>query len=163
MRRSHIVTLMIMIVAVPAAAASSYFTTSARPCFITGSAGYELSGGASANFTVRIDNSAANPALRLQLVDDPAQADFVLVDDGVTADACKSAITVSSIRLDPAAAKPDITVTLAQADMATPPADYKIYVSSAHYAAQDAAALFAVIWQNARKTGLASRHYAEGR
>ena len=39
-------------------------------------------------------------------------------------------------------------------------ADYKIYVRSANYTEQDAAALFAVIWQNSHKTG-ARREFAE--
>jgi hypothetical protein len=113
--------------------------------------------GASANFTVRIDNTAASPSLRMQLVDDPATADFVLVDDGDAAAACKAAGAIKSIRIDPAAANADLTVALSQQ-----PADYRIYVRSAHFTAQDAAALFAVIWQNARKTGsgreFAARH-----
>lgn len=144
---------MVLIVAVPAATAGSFFGSSAKtsntkPCFIAGNVGYELSGSASANTIVRIDNAAASPNLRLQLVDDPAAADFVLVDDGDAADACKAATAVKSIRIDPAAANADLTVTLSRTA-----ADYKIYVRSANYTEQDAAALFAVIWQNARKTG----------
>ncbi len=82
MKRTHIVALMILIVAVPAAARSSFFKPSAKPCFVAGNAGYQLSGSTSANYTVRIDNTAPAPSLRMQLVDDPAAADFVLVDDG---------------------------------------------------------------------------------
>lgn len=154
---------MALIIAVPAAIAGSFFTSNAKPidgkpCFITGNAGYQLSAGTSANFTVRIDNAAPNQSLRMQLVDDPSAADFVLVDDGDSGDACNTATAVSSIRLDPAAAKPDLTVTLSRTA-----ADYKIYVRSASYTEQDAAALFAVIWQTARKTGAkaANREFAE--
>lgn len=148
MRRTQIVTLMALIVAVPAATAGSFFSSNAKPCFVAGNAGYELSGAKSATHTVRIDNTAANPSLRMQLVDDPAAADFVLVDDGDAANACKSVATIESIRIDPAAAKPALTVSLSR-----DPADYKIYVKSAHYSEQDAAALFAVIWQNANTSG----------
>jgi hypothetical protein len=156
MTRTHIVSLLALIVAIPATA-GSFFSSSARPCFVADTTGYEISAGASANFTVRIDNTAASPSLRMQLVDDPATADFVLVDDGDAAAACKAAGAIKSIRIDPAAANADLTVALSQQ-----PADYRIYVRSAHFTAQDAAALFAVIWQNARKTGsgreFAARH-----
>lgn len=160
MTRIHIVSLMVLSIAVPAATAGSYLgssamTSNSKPCFIAGNAGYELSGSAAANTTVRIDNAAANPNLRLQLVDDPAAADFVLVDDGDAADACQAATAIKSIRIDPTAANADLTVTLSRTA-----ADYKIYVRSANYTEQDAAALFAVIWQSSRKTG-ARREFAE--
>jgi hypothetical protein len=161
MKRTHIVSLMALVVAVPAATAGSFFSSSAKPCFVAGNAGYELSGSAKADYTVRIDNTAPNPSLRMQLVDDPAAADFVLVDDGDAAETCKATSTVNSIRVDPAAAHPDLTVALSRTE-----ANYKIYVRSANYTEQDAAALFAVIWQNTRKTGQIShpgRAFAETR
>jgi hypothetical protein len=168
MTRTHIASLLVLIVAVPAAIAGSFFASSAKtsyfktssfttsyfktsnvkPCFIAGAAAYQISGSASANTTVRIDNTAANPSLRMQLVDDPAAADFVLVDDNDSGDACKNATAINSIRVDPAALAADLTVALSQA-----PADYKIYVRSANFSEQDAAALFAVIWKDSAKTG----------
>ena len=148
MRRIHIAALLALVVAVPAATASSFFATKDKLCFIAGRTGYELTGSATATTTVRIDNAAQRPDLRLQVVGDPAAADFVLIDDGNTADSCKQASAVTSIRLDPAAAHADLTVTLSHAA-----ADYTIYVRSANYSEQDAAALFSVIWQEARKTG----------
>ncbi len=99
-----------------------------------------------ANITVRIDNAAARPNLRMQIVDDPAAADFVLIDDGDTGDACQGA--VETIRLDNKAGNPDLTVALSRAA-----AGYKIYVRSARFSAQDAAALFAVMWRDARGAG----------
>jgi hypothetical protein len=156
MTRTHIISLLILIVAVPAATAGSFFGSgSSKPCFISGNAGYELSGSPTAKYTVRFDNAAANPNVRMQLVDDPAAADFVMVDDGAEANACKAASAVNSIRIDPTAAKPDLTVLLSRAE-----ADYKIYVRSSSYTEQDAAAVFAVILQNAAKTGPA-REFAE--
>ncbi len=157
MTRTHIVSLMALIVVIPAATAGSFFSSSAKPCFIAGSAGYEISAGAQANYPVRIDNTAASPSLRMQIVDDSATADFVLVDDGDAIEACKAASAIKSIRLDPAAAKADLTVALSRTE-----ADYKIYVRSANFTEQEAAALFAVIWQDARKAGsgreFAARH-----
>jgi hypothetical protein len=155
MRRAHIVSLIALIVAVPAAAAAaSYFgangksSSNTKPCFIAGTAGYELSDAKSARHVIRIDNAAATPSLRMQLVDNPAQADFVLVDDADTVGTCKGAASIERIRLDPAAARPELTVALSRA-----PADYKIFVHSAYYSDEDAAALFAVMWHKAETTG----------
>jgi hypothetical protein len=97
---------------------------------------------------VRVDNTAAHPLMRMQVVDSPAAADFVLVDDSDSGSSCKNVSTIETIRVDPTAAKPDMTVTLSRA-----PADYKIYVRSANFTEQDAAALFAVIWRDANTTG----------
>lgn len=149
MRRSHTVALMAFIIAVPAAAAGSLLApSSSKPCFIAGNATYAFSGARSATHIVRIDNKTANPSLRIQLVDDPAQADFVLVDDTDAGRGCTNETVIESIRIDAAAVHPDLTVTLSRAA-----ADHKIYVQSSSYTEQDAAALFAVMWKKARKTG----------
>ncbi len=148
MKRSHIAALLALVLAVPAAAAGSFFSSKAKPCFIVGSDGYRFSDAAAADFTVRIAGAAEKPSLRMQLVDDPATADFVLVDDSATANACSGATAIQSIRIDPAARHADLTVVLSHQL-----ADYKIYVRSAVFSEQDAAALFAVIWQNARLAG----------
>jgi hypothetical protein len=155
MKRTHIFSLMVLVAAIPAAAASSFFAASTKPCFFAGNAGYELTGSATADYTVRIDNAAAAPSLCMQVVDDPAAADFVLVDDGEPGSACEAAAAIKSVRLDPAALAADLTIAVS-----TQPADYKIYVRSANFTEQDAAALFAVIWRTARKTGL-GREFAE--
>jgi hypothetical protein len=146
MKRPHIAALLVLIVAIPAATAGSLFSSSVPPCFIAGASGYRISDSATANFTVRIDNAAAKPDLRLQIVDDSASADFVLVDDSDTVVACIDANNISTIRLDPKAIKADLAVALSRA-----PAAYKIYVRSASFSERDAAALFAVIWNSARK------------
>lgn len=152
MTRTRIAALLVLAAAIPATAASSFFTASEKPCFAAGAASYRISHGAAADITVRIDNAAAQPDLRMQIIDDAAAADFVLVDDGDRA-ACTSA--VRSIRLDSAAAKADLTVSLSRA-----PADYKIYVRSTGFSQQDAAALFAVLWQTARMTAGSGREFA---
>jgi hypothetical protein len=157
MRKTHVVALIALIAAVPAATAGSLLAPpDGKPCFIAGDAGYVLSDAKSdtkseaisATHIVRIDNAAARPSLRMQLVDDAAQADFMLVDDGRADRTCANATTIDSIRLDAKAARPELTVALSRA-----PADLKIYVRSAHYTEQDAAALFAVMWHKANATG----------
>jgi hypothetical protein len=153
MRRAQLITLMALIVAVPAATAGAYFggvskSADDKLCFIAGNAGYRLSDAPSAHHIIRIDNAAAKPALRMQLVDNPAQADFVLIDDDDNASNCNNASKIESIHLDPAAARPELTIALSRA-----PADYKIFVRSAHFTDEAAAALFAVIWHKANATG----------
>jgi len=157
MQRMHIGLMLALVMAVPAAAGGAYFrsgftssgnTTAAKPCFVAGDAGYLLSANAGAAHVVRIDNTAAHPDLRLQLVDNPAAADFVLVDDSDASLACDGVSAVESIRIDAAAARPDLTIALSR-----DPADYKIYLHSDRYTEQDAAALAAVIRQKAGKSG----------
>ncbi len=88
MTRTHIAALVVVAVAVPAAIAGSFSASNDAPCFVAGNTGYRMSDTASANITVRIDNAAAKPDLRVQLTDDAAAADFVLLDDGIAAGAC---------------------------------------------------------------------------
>src|ERR1043165_5511656 len=101
---------LLVLTSVPAAAGPF---SQAKPCFIAGSAGYQISESASAAIIVRIDNAATAPNLRMQLVDDAGAADFVLVDDD-SVDACKGLAVIKNIRLDPAAARADLTVSLSR-------------------------------------------------
>jgi hypothetical protein len=149
MTRTHIASLLVLIVALPAAAVGTFFSSSAKPCFAAGNTAYRISDSASADVTVRIDNAAPAPSLHMQLADDPAAADFVLVDDNDAGNACAGAAAVMSIRIDPQAAKPDLTVSLSRAA-----ADARIYVRSANFSEQEAAALFAVIWQSSAKSAI---------
>jgi hypothetical protein len=155
MTRTRIAALLIVAVAVPAAIASLFSASNDAPCLVAGNTGYRMSDNASANITVRIDNAAAKPDLRVQLTDDAAAADFVLLDDGIAAGACPGGTAIQSVRLDPTAANPDLTVALSRA-----PAAYKIYVRSAGFSQQDGAALFAAIWRNAGKITGSGREFA---
>ncbi len=100
MKRSHVAALLVVVVAVPAAAAGSFFASRSKPCFIAGNVGYRIARTSSADLTVRIDNASAKPDLRMQLVEDSAAADFVLVDDAVSANSCASVAAVKTVRLD---------------------------------------------------------------
>ena len=157
MTRTHIAALLVLAAAIPAATAASFFASSKPndvPCFIAGDTGYRMTKTGAADLTIRIDNAAAAPDLRLQLTDDVAAADFVLVD-GDAGSACTGAAAVQNIRLDAQGGRADLTVALSRA-----PAPYKIYVQSAAYSAQDAAALFAAIWRHGRKTAGSGREFA---
>jgi hypothetical protein len=146
MKGTHSVTLITLVLAVSAAAGSSFFAgQNVDPCFITGSAGYRIADHGPARYTVRIDNAAPHPGLRLQVVDDPGKADFLLIDDNGSAGSCRDAATVNNIRINGGVADADLTVALSRA-----PAEHKIYVRSASFSERDAAALFAVMWRNAQ-------------
>jgi hypothetical protein len=82
--------------------------------------------------------------MRLQLVDSPDTADFVLVDDGEVSE-CAGA-GVRSIRADAPAGKADTTVALSGET-----ADFRIYVNSKAFSREQAAALFSVLWQQPRR------------
>lgn len=153
MTRTHIVALLALVAAVPAVAVGTNSLSSpadvTSPCFSSGNVGYELTSRTNADFVIRIDNAAVNPDLVLQLVDDPARADFVLADGAETAGACVGTRTIRTIRVDAEAREPDLTVALRPHDAA---ARYRIYANSPDFSAQDAAALFAVMVQSGHKS-----------
>src|SRR5690606_15886854 len=125
-------------------------------CFVAGGAGYRIADSGPAGYTVRIDNTAPNPALRMQIVDDPAAADFVLIDDSASDRTCRDAERIRNILVNAEVADPDLTVSLSRE-----PADHKIYVRSASYSEQEAAALLAVMWTNAQQASSGRREVAE--
>lgn len=148
--------ILLAVVAVPAAAHST-FAPADDLCFSSGSATYRLSQNAAApDLRIRFDNSALRPDLRMQLVDRPEIADFVLADDYAAprGNACRSSVPVKVVRIDSETRTPDVTVSFAPGD--TLP-DYRVYVHSAHYSHQDAAALLAALWKAQRGLKLAGR------
>jgi hypothetical protein len=150
--------ILLGIVAAPAAA-QTYFAGSQGPCFTAGTSTFQMSSTAfSPDYRVKIDSQVARPDLRMQLVDTPETADFVLVDDftGAEANACKGSTPVKTIKVDSAEPSPDLTISLSnQAPRAD---DYKIYVHSARFSHRDAAALFAVMWKLNKNREVAERH-----
>lgn len=138
MNRITVAAVLGLIAAVPAGAAGVYFGSAPdiAPCLATPTGAFRISD-KTADYTVRIDDAATAPSLRLQIVADPTVADFVLVDDGAS---CPSGAQIKSVRIDPTATTPDITIALTHA-----PADKKIYVKSARFSEQDGAALFAAV------------------
>jgi hypothetical protein len=138
--------ILVAVIAVPAAAHST-FAPADDLCFASGAATYRLSPRASSpDYRVRIDNAAPRPDLRMQLVDRPEIADFVLADDfgAAPGNACRSSVPVKTVKVDSDARAPDVTVSLAPGTAAP---DYKIYVHSVRYSHQDVAALLAVLWK----------------
>ena len=136
--------LVVMLVAIgPPAAAHTYFAAPQIPCFSTGTAAYQVSSTAFApDYRVRIDDHVQQADFRVHLVDSPAMADFVLMDDVFSGPGTSCGLPVKTISLASGARPADMTVGLAQ-DAAS--ADYKLFVRSARFSQHDAAALFAVI------------------
>jgi hypothetical protein len=156
MTRSHLTLLLALAIAVPAlaTAAAPYLSSTESPCFSIAGSAYRLTARADADYTVKIDDAAAQPDLVVQIVNDPSTADFVLVDGVESPANCADAHAIRTIRIDPQAREADLTIALA----ATPqPAGYRIYAQSAEFTVQDAAALFAVMWKSGRKRDLAAQ------
>ena len=156
MQRVHKSILFGLAIALPITAqAVQIFQTPKQPCFAAGSATYRVSAtSGTPDYQVKIDNRAAHPDLHLQLVDDPAAADFVLVDDfdATASDACRTSLPLTTIRVNDEAPRADLTISLA----GSAAADFKLYVHSARFSHEEAAALFGVMWQAARPRDIAS-------
>jgi hypothetical protein len=156
MRRFQKSVLFGLVVAVPAAAQA--FLPPKQACFTAGMSTYQISTSTQTpDYKVRIDNRATRPDLRMQLVDQPEIADFVLVDDydDGQRDACRTPAPIKTIRIDDEAQRPDLTISLAAALDAP---DFKLYVHSARFSHEDAAALFGVMWRASRPRDLAQQH-----
>lgn len=149
--------VLVAVIAVPAAAHSTFAPTP-NLCVASGTATYRLAPTASSpNFRVRIERAAPHPDLRMQLVDSPELADFVIADDfSATSEstACQTATPAKTVKVDAEAQKPDVVVDLA-ADIANP--DYRVYVHSVRHSSQDAAALLAVMWKAQQSRAVAAR------
>ena len=135
------------VLAVPAAVDSMKAAPKQPSCFASGASTYQIVANApTPDYRVRIDSKAANPDLRMQLVDRAEHADFVLVDDfsDGAPSTCKSSTPIRTVTLDGASAKPDVTVQLSTN---AKDADYRLYVHSVRFSQQDAAALLAAMWK----------------
>jgi hypothetical protein len=141
--------------AVPAAAYAMKAAPKQPLCFASGASTYQIVTNVTApDYRIRIDAEAARPDLKMQLVDRPEHADFVLVDDFSSSEprTCKSSTPIRTVTLDAATGLPDVTVKLS-AD--TKGADYRLYVHSARFSQEDAAALLAAMWKADQRRSLA--------
>jgi hypothetical protein len=147
MRHIHllsVVAAMAMAPAVMAAADAWLAPASDGPCFSNGGVAYRLTSSGAADYTIRIDNSAPRPDLIVQITDDAAAADLVLLADAEGLNGC-AAGTQRTIRLDPRALEPDVTIALAHEANGQP----RIYAPG--FRAEEAAALYAVMRKTPRK------------
>jgi hypothetical protein len=155
--------VLIAVIAIPAAAHSTFAPVPESLCFASGATTYRIAHNAAApDFRIRIADVSTGADLRMQLVDRAEIADFVLVDDfsGGEPVSCRSSTPIQTVTLDADTARPDVTVNLS-ADAAAP--DYKIYVHSVRYSQQDAAALLAAMWKTSqRREARNQQHEATG-
>jgi fructose-specific component phosphotransferase system IIB-like protein len=145
--RVRILAVLVLAAAVPATAQTFGFSLGSAPpvCLAIGNATWRLAR-SGADVTVRIDPAVATSNVRIKLVETADEADFIFVDDGATP-ACHGGSTIKSVKIDPAAAAPDLTLAFASASA---PADYRIYVRSRWLAPEAVAALFAAAHMPAR-------------
>jgi len=148
--------LFALVIAVPTAGQALLPLSQSQDCFAAGSSAYRISSTSQPDYRVRIDNHAARPDLRIQLIDQSASADFVLVDDSDAAQghACPASMALKTIRIDENEKSPDLTISLSTDAVDS---DYKLYVHSARFSDQDAAALFGVMWRTAHSQNLAQQ------
>ena len=129
---------------VAAVLARGDFLPGARPCLAIGESSVQLtslSWQAQSHVSFTRDPSLAT--VRVQLIDNAAAADFAVLDDIDSAEApaasqgCKvnAATRFVAISASRSASEPVIYLT------PDGPADYRIFVSSKHFSARDAAAL----------------------
>jgi hypothetical protein len=136
--------LVLLLVAGIPAAAPPLDPVSPDLCFAAGPVTYRLARTATLpDYRVRIDDSAADPDLRIALVDRAETADFALVDDAAPAvSTCRDAGGARTVAIVPAGKPADVTIGLTS-DPAT--ANFSLYVYSARVSHRDAAALFALM------------------
>lgn len=146
--------ILALVVALLGTDARAEFVVSAeRSCMGTGIYGYHFSSTAVLpDFTVKVSAHAVVPDLRIRLVSDPRQADLLLAD-GVSPSSmrvCKqrSGLSVTTIKVSKFAVIPDTTVQLSRSNFL---ADHKLFVASEIFSEEEAAALFAVIWESNRR------------
>ena len=146
---NRIRSVLILTAAFAAAAAAHNMTAAPKQpaCFASGASTYQIvSNTAAPDYRIRIDGQAAQPDLRMQLVDRAEHADFVLVDDFNDGEprTCNSSTAIRTVTHDGATGIADVTVQLSADAKA---ANYRIYVRSARFSQQDAAALLAAMWK----------------
>jgi hypothetical protein len=156
MRHTKAALALLIVIGVPAGA-KTFIRPSAEKCFASDSAIYRFTSATDrADTTVRIAGNMSTPDVTMQVTESPELADFILIDDKENADACRrnSRAPARTINLDPAAARPDLTVRLSAEPQ---PAEYKIYVRSATFSIEEAAALFAVMMSSTRRHAMTDR------
>jgi hypothetical protein len=146
---NRIRSVLILTAAFAVAAAAHQMTAAPKQptCFASGASTYQIvSNMAAPDYRIRIDGQAAQPDLRMQLVDRAEHADFVLVDDFNDGEprTCNSSTPIRTVTHDGATGRPDVTVQLSADGKA---ANYRIYVRSARFSQRDAAALLAAMWK----------------
>jgi hypothetical protein len=153
MRHSKVVLALLIVIGVPAAAKT--LIKSAEKCFAADATVYRFAAAGDRATTVRVGSDVQAPDVSIRVTDSPEIADFILIDDQEHTTACRRGPRAPStaIRLS-ASGQPDLRVSLSEqpAD-----GDYRIYVRSATFSTEEAAALFAVMVTSTRRISMAAR------
>ena len=147
MRRIHLLFVVAAMAMAPAlmAGADAWLAPALDgSCLHSGGVTYRLTSSKAADYTIRVDNGAARPDLIVQITEDPASADLVLLADADGANGCAGG-TQRTIRIDSRALEPDVTIALTREANDQP----RVYAPG--FRAEEAAALFAVIRKTPRK------------
>jgi hypothetical protein len=135
--------------ALPAPAQTFDFTgrSSSTACISIADTSYRIAApGERADYTVRLDPAAA-ANIRVAFSASIDTADLVLIGNDA-ASRCQDGAIARTVRIDPVAQAPDLTVGfVAEAT----PADYRIYLRGTAVAPEIAAALFAMAQMSARR------------
>lgn len=103
------------------------------------------------DYTVNVSDSTLTPDISMKLVDNPQYADLIFVDNFDKADmkVCKTSIGFDTltINVSNSAILSDISILLSRSPLFF---DYTIFVASTKFTKEEAAALFAVIWEENR-------------
>jgi len=159
--------LLLIVAAIPAAAvyylagrlstdaptkATTLAAATPQRCFTAGLVTYQMAapGMAAPDFRVKIGDD--HPGLRIALVDRVDDADFALVDDVATVGACTSAGRIKTVQVVGEASAADVTVSVSSEGTG---AGLKLFVYSARFSHDDAAALFAAMRLDQRASKLA--------
>jgi hypothetical protein len=149
----HIKSALALLVAVGLpAGAQTYIQPLEEKCFTADSAVYRLvSRPDPVAYSVHVAEGASKPDLTIRLADTPEAADFILVDDRDDGErtSCRTfALPVRTINVNPETGRHDLTVGLVPAGE---PADYGLYLRSASFSVEEAAALFATMMTPGRR------------
>lgn len=120
--------------------AGNALTPGARPCITVGETSVQMTAAPwKAQSHVSFTNDPAAATVRVQIVDNLGIADFVVVDDDTPSEAnsCETTAATRLISIAERSSASEPVIYLTQAN----DADYRIYVKSKTFSAQEAAAL----------------------
>jgi hypothetical protein len=141
--------LLLALLALSNNASANFIISTNDSCYGSGVYKYHFSSTLfSPDYTVKVSSTAFSPDLTIKIVDDPRKADLILTDDFRNAhmQMCVSNTQygAKTIKVSSTAFSPDITIKLTEYSYSV---DYTIFVASTRLSVEEAAALFAVIWQ----------------
>jgi hypothetical protein len=129
--------------------------TASELCYSSENATYKLVKSGPADVRIRIEANNRTADLRIQIVEQPEIADFIIADDSDEAvDPCGAGKRLTTLRADENEPRPDVVVMLSHRPEA---ADYKVFVRSEKYGPQDAAAFLAAMWKSSARRNVAQR------